>query len=136
MKILFSIIINSLILFVLAYFLQPNDNWTWIIIANWIYNYNDFFAWKTYLLWWIILWLINIVIYPILAILKIVLFIISWIVTIIANALILFSLDYILKNILIVDWIWYNINWIVEFIIAVIIFTILNMIYSLLLFKK
>jgi uncharacterized membrane protein YvlD (DUF360 family) len=136
MKILLSIVINSLILFALAYFLQENSNNTWIIIAWGQYEYDSVMAWKTYLLWWIILWVINLIIRPILGILKIVLFIVSWFITILANAIVLFSLDYILKNILIIEWIWYHINWLVEFIIAVNIFTILNMLYSLLLFKK
>ncbi len=137
MKILLSIIINSLILFVMAYFLQENSDNSWIIIANWLYDYNSILAWKTYLLGWIILGLINLTIKPILKILSIPLFFIFfWLVVFIVNAIILFLLDYILTDLLIINWIWYHINWIVEFIIAVVIFTILNMIYSLLLFKK
>jgi len=137
MKILLSIIINSLILFVIAYFLQQNSSWTWVIIANWLYEYNDIFSWKTYLLWGIVLGLINLTIKPILKILSIPLFFVFfWLVVFIVNAVILYMLDFILTDILIIKWIWYHINWTVEFIIAVIIFTILNMIYSLLFFKK
>jgi len=137
MKILLSIIINSLILFVIAYFLQPNSSGTWVIIANWIYDYNDIFSWKTYLLWGIVLGLINLTIKPILKILSIPLFFIFfWLVVFIVNAIILYLLDFILTDILIIKWIWYHINWMIEFTIAVVIFTILNMIYSLLFFKK
>ncbi len=137
MKILLSIIINSLILFIIAYFLQKNSNWTWVIIANWIYEYNDIFSWKTYLLWGIVLGLINLTIKPILKILSIPLFFLFfWLVVFIVNAIILYMLDFILTDILIIKWIWYHINWWIEFIIAIIIFTILNMIYSLLFFKK
>lgn len=135
MKILFSIIINSLILFVLAYFLQVNESWNWITIAGWVYEYNSLMAIKTYLLWWIILWTINLIIKPILKIIKVILFFISGIITLIVNAITLFSLNFILKDWLIIDGVWYHIEWVVEFIIAVIIFTILNMIFSLF-FKK
>ena len=137
MKILLSIIINSLILFVIAYFLQKNSSWTWVIIAGWLYDYSDIFAWKTYLLWGIVLGLINLTIKPILKIVSIPLFFIFfWLVVFIVNAIILYLLDFILTDILIIKWIWYHISWMIEFTIAVVIFTILNMIYSLLFFKK
>ena len=137
MKILLSIVINSLILFVIAYFLPSNSSETWVIIANWLYEYNNILSWKTYLLWGIVLGLINLTIKPILKILSIPLFFIFfWLVVFIVNAIILYMLDFILTDILIIKWIWYHINWLVEFTIAVVIFTILNMIYSLLLFKK
>jgi len=137
MKILLSIVINSLILFVIAYFLPSNSSETWVIIANWLYEYNNILSWKTYLLWGIVLGLINLTIKPILKILSIPLFFIFfWLVVFIVNAIILYMLDFILTDILIIKWIWYHINWIVEFTIAVVIFTVLNMIYSLLLFKK
>ena len=137
MKILLSIIINSLILFVMAYFLQENSSWSWIIIAWWEYDYNSILSWKTYLLGWIVLGLINLTIKPILKILSIPLFFVFFgLVVFIVNAIILYLLDFILTDILIINWIWYHINWIIEFILAVVIFTILNMVYSLLFFKK
>jgi len=137
MKILLSIIINSLILFVIAYFLPSNSSETWVIIANWLYEYDNILSWKTYLLWGIVLGLINLTIKPILKILSIPLFFIFfWLVVFIVNAVILYMLDFILTDLLIIKWIWYHINWLLEFIIAVVIFTILNMVYSLLLFKK
>ena len=137
MKILLSIIINSAILFIIAYFLQVSSSWSWVIIANWLYEYNELFAWKTYLLWGIILGLINLTIKPILKILSIPLFFVFfWLVVFIVNAIILYMLDFILTDMLIIKWIWYHIDWIVEFAIAIVIFTILNMIYSLLFFKK
>jgi len=140
MKILLSIIINSLILFIIAYFLQANPEKelsSWVILGCWDCNYNSILAWKTYLLWWIVLGLINLTIKPILKILSIPLFFIFyWLVVFIVNAVILFLLDYILTDILIINWIWYHIDKIVDFAIAVVIFTILNIIYSLLFFKK
>lgn len=140
MKILFSIIINSLILFIIAYFLQANPiKWleSWIILWCEDCSYSSMIAWKTYLLWWILLGLINLTIRPILKILSIPLFFIFfWLVIFVVNGVILWLLDYILTDILIIEWIWYHINWIVEFTIAVVIFTVLNMIYSLLFFKK
>lgn len=140
MKILLSIIINSLILFIIAFFLQENPDknlWPWIILGCWECSYNSIDAWKIYLLWWIVLGLINLTIKPILKILSIPLFFLFfWLTVFIVNSIILFLLDYILTELLIIEWIWYHIdNW-VNFIIAVVIFTILNIIYSLLLLKK
>jgi uncharacterized membrane protein YvlD (DUF360 family) len=57
-------------------------------------------------------------------------------VSIVINSLILGLLTYIINNILQISWIWYTINWWTNFIIAVAIFTILNMFYTLLFFKK
>jgi putative membrane protein len=131
MKILFSILINAWILFLMAYLLAANpDKWieTWITVIWW---------WKTYLLWWIILWIINVTIRPILKILTIPLFIVFfWLVVFVINAIILKVFDYSVNEILMIQWMSYTINWWINFIIAVAIFTILNMFYSLLFSKK
>jgi putative membrane protein len=131
MRILFSIIINALILWLMTYLLAANpDKWieAWIAVAWWL---------KTYLLWWVILWLINVTIKPILKILSIPLFFVFlWLVAFIINWVILWLFDYIVNNLLIIPWVSYSINWWVNFIIAVAIFTILNMFYSLLFSKK
>jgi putative membrane protein len=137
MKILFSIILNAIILFIIAYFLESFPDNTGVLIANWEIAYDSILAWKTYILWWIILWLINLTIKPVLKILTLPLFFIFLsFVSFIVNAIILYLLDYIFKNFLIISWVWYQINWTIEFIIAVIIFTFLNIIYSILFFKK
>ncbi len=131
MRILFSIIINALILWLMTYLLAANpDQWldTWIAVAWWV---------KTYLLWWVILWLINVTIRPILKILSIPLFFVFlWLVAFIINWVVLWLFDYIVNDLLIIPWISYSINWWVNFVIAVAIFTILNMFYSLLFTKK
>ena len=127
MKILFSILINALILFILKYMLDT-DAETWITVA-----------WEPqiYLIWWLILWIINVTIKPILKILSIPLFFVFlWLVIFIINWVILWLFDYIINDILIIPWMMYSINWWVNFIIAVAIFTILNMFYSLLFSKK
>lgn len=140
MKILLSILLNSFILFVIAYFLWENPIKgleTWIQLGCGDCSYDSIEAIKIYLLWWIVLGLINLTVRPILAILSIPLFFIFfWLVVFLVNWFILFLLDYILTDLLLIEWIWYHINWIVEFTIAIIIFTILNIIYSLLFFKK
>ncbi len=140
MKILLSILINASILFIIAYFLWANDLKnleSWIKLWCLDCAYNSIEAWKTYLLWGIILGLINITVKPVLKILSIPLFFLFFgLVVFFINGIILFLLDYILTDLLLIDWIWYDINWTVEFVIAVIIFTILNIIYSLLFFKK
>lgn len=130
MKILLSIFINALILFIMAYLLWSNQSlWMndWIVVTGWL---------TTYLTWWIILWLINVVIKPILKILSIPLFFVFfWLVVFAINAVVLKILDYIMTVILDIPWVSYNIVWLVNFIIAVAIFTILNMLFNLFWFK-
>lgn len=131
MKILLSIIFNALILYALSYLLSENAiKWieAWITVTGWI---------KTYLLWWVILWLINVTIKPILKILSIPLFFVFLgLVVFITNWMILWLINFIFNELLIIPWVSYTINWTVNFIIAVAIFTFLNMFYSLLFTKK
>lgn len=131
MKIFLSILFNALILYVLAYFLWPNvELWvdSWIIVEWWL---------KTYIIWWAILWIINVTIKPILKIMSLPLFFIFlWLVVLFINWVILWLLDYILNEILIIPGVSYDINWGINFIIAVAIFTILNIFYTLLFNKK
>jgi len=136
MKILISILFNALILFLLTYLLGANNSWTvqaWILVEWWF---------KTYLIWWVILWLMNITIKPVLKILAIPLFFVFlWLVSFFINWLILLLFDYIINDILIIEWIsysitWQGLDWWINFLIIVAIFTILNMFYSLLIFKK
>lgn len=131
MKLLLSILFNAFILYAMVYLLAANpamDVKEWITVVWWT---------KTYLFGWIILWVINVIIRPILKILTIPLFFVFlWLVTFIINWIILWLFDYIINDILMISWISYSINWKVNFIIAVAIFTILNMFYSLLFTKK
>jgi len=139
MKIFFSIILNASILFIIAYLLQANpERWisSWVILWCWecsIFSQNAIIS---YLIWWIILWFINISIKPALKILTLPLFFIYPIVNTIINALLLWILNYIMSAILIIPWVWYKINGFINFSIAVAIFTFLNMLYSLLFNKK
>ena len=140
MRILFSIIINAAILFAMTYFLSANpEKWIsdWIIL--WCNNcsYTSMKAIQTYLIGWIILWLINITIKPILKILSLPFYLIFFsLVTFIVNGIILKLFDWIVNTVLIIPWISYSINWTTNFIIAVAIFTFLNMVYSLIFSKK
>lgn len=136
MKILISIIFNSFLLYLLAYLLWPNSTWTlpaWISVVWWF---------KTYLIWWLIIWLINITIKPILKLFSIPLYFVFFgLVSFVINWIILVLFDYIINDILIIPWISYSItwewiDWWINYIIVVAIFTFLNMIYSLLIFKK
>jgi len=140
MRILFSIILNALILFAITYFLSENPT-LWIesgvTLWCWDCSYYSIDAWKIYLLWWIILGLINITIKPILKIISIPLFFLTfWLVTFVINGIVLWLLNYIINNVLVIPWFTYQINWWINFAIAVAIFTFFNMIYSLLFFKK
>lgn len=140
MKLLFSIIINGGILFAITYLLWPNPNES--IQAGIILGCNDCWylsleAMKTYIIGWIILWAINVTIRPVLKILSLPLFFIFfWLVAFVVNGVILKLFTYIINDILIIPWVWYEINGWINFLIAVAIFTVLNMIYSLLFFKK
>ena len=126
MKIIFSILINALILFFMTFLLNTNTE-IWITVLWW---------WKTYIIWWIILWLINVTIKPIIKILSLPLFFVFfWLVAFIINGIILKLFDIIINNILIIKNVSFTINWTINFIIAVAIFTILNMFYSLLFSK-
>lgn len=131
MKIFLSILFNALILYALTYLLSMNpEKWVeaWIIVEWWI---------KTYIIWWALLGIINITIKPVLKILSLPLFFVFlWLVAFIINWVILWLLDYIFNEILVIPWITYTINWAVNFIIAVAIFTILNMFYTILFSKK
>ncbi len=131
MKIFLSILFNSLILFALTYLLSENpEKWieAWILVEWWI---------KTYIIWWVLLWIINTTIKPILKILSLPLFFVFlWLVSFIVNWVILWLLDYIFNKILVIPGVSYSINGAINFIIAVAIFTILNMFYSLLFSKK
>jgi putative membrane protein len=131
MKIFISILFNALILYVLTFLLWESVDkgiTAWITVEGWL---------KTYIIWWIILWFINIIIKPILKILSLPLFFVFlWLISFIINGVILWLLNYILNNILMINWVSYKIEGAIDFIIAVAIFTILNTLYSLLFSKK
>jgi len=131
MKIILSIIINALILFLMTYLLWENSaKWitAGIIVVGWL---------KTYILWGIILWIINATIRPILKILSIPLFFVFfWLVVFIINGVILKLFDHIVNKILVIPNVSYTIEGWVNFIIAVEIFTILNIVSQLLFSKK
>lgn len=140
MKILFSIIINALILYIITFLLSWDESrniGNWVILWCGECSYNSLDAWKTYIIWWIIIWTINYTIKPVLKILTLPLFFVFlWLVSFIVNAIILKLFDYIVNNVLAIEWISYSIPSITNFIIAVAIFTILNMFYTLLFSKK
>lgn len=140
MKILFSIIINAFTLFIIAYFLSENKSlWieSWISLWCGTCSFYSLLAWETYIVWWIILWIINLTIKPILKLLSLPLFFIFlWLVSFFINWIILYVFNYIMNDILIIDWIGYKINWLVNFLIAVAIFTIMNILYTFIFNKK
>ncbi len=137
MKILISIIINAFILYIITYLLWPSE-WVSAGVYLWCWDcsYESLDAIKIYLIWGIVLWAINVTIKPVLKILSLPLvFVFLGLVVFIINAIVLKLFTYIM-DVLIIPWVAYNINWWVNFVIAVAIFTILNMVYSLLFFKK
>ncbi|MDP2090685.1 MAG: phage holin family protein [Candidatus Gracilibacteria bacterium] len=135
MKIIFSILLNASILYLLEYFLAANGSGTvtaGIVVTGGI---------VTYIIGGIILGLLNITIKPILKILTLPLFFVFFFfVTFIVNGIILWLFDRIINTLKIQgvgnEIVKYEIDGWINFIIAVAIFTILNMIYSLLFSKK
>lgn len=131
MKILLSILFNAGILFALVYFLDADS------AKNISAGIQVEGSYTTYLLGGIILGVMNIIIRPILKILTLPLFLVFlWLVHFIINGLILYIFDIIINDILLIEWISYKIIWWSNFVIAVAIFTILNMVYSILFSKK
>lgn len=131
MKIFFSILLNGSILYIIQFLLNTPEYPNSVIVSWWMYG------WQAYLIWWIILWLLNITIKPVLKILWIPISIFfSSLVTLVINVILLWLLDKIINNILVMENISYEINWTLNFIIAVAIFTFLNMLYSILFSKN
>lgn len=131
MKILFSIILNGSILFAISYFLNtPSHPDSIVVSPTWVES------WKIYLLGWVILWLLNSTVKPLLKILWLTLFFIYPIVLLVINIFILWLLQWIINDLLTINWFSYQINWITNYIIAVAIFVIMNMLYGILFSKK
>ena len=140
MKILLSILWNALILYLITFLLTGNPERgvsDGVILACADCDYTSLEAGKTYILWGVILWIINTTIRPILKILSLPLFFLFlWLVSVVINWVILFLFSYILNEILIIPWVWYTIDGVVNFVIAVAIFTFFNTLFSFLLFKR
>lgn len=133
MKLIFSILINALILWAISYFLSGNElvN-SGIILPEAIWD-----QYKTFIVWGFLLWIINVTIRPILNILSLPFYLIFFgLVVFLVNGVILKLLTYIMSVILIIPWVKFEFATTVDFVIAVAIFTILNMVYSLLFFKR
>ncbi|MDD5213416.1 MAG: phage holin family protein [Candidatus Gracilibacteria bacterium] len=130
MKIFFSILFNAIILYLVAYFLAGNTDTgvaAGIIVEG---------GWKTYVIGGVILGIINITIKPILKIISLPFYFITFgLFGLVINGAVLKALDYTINSILKIDGVHYIILGWTNFIIAVAIFTFLNMFYSLI-FKK
>jgi len=92
---------------------------------------------KTYITGGIILGIINATIRPVIKILSLPLFFIFFgLVSFVINGIVLFIFTFIVNNLLLINGVGYEINGLINFVIAVAIFTVLNTLYSLLFFKK
>ena len=140
MKILFSIVINAFILYAITYLLWANSDGSiqaGIILGCDDCSYSSIEALKTYFIGGIILWVINTVIRPILKILSLPLFFLFLgLVSFFINGVLLYLFSYIINDMLMISGVGYEINGVINFVIAVAIFTVLNTLYSLLFFKK
>lgn len=130
MKIIFSILLNASILFLIAYFLNT-ESYPDAVIVSWGWNW-----WQTYILGWVILWFLNIFVRPVLRIIGLPFFFIFPVVSFLINLTILWLLEKVINNFFMLPDMIYHINWTMNFVIAVAIFTILNMLYAILFSKK
>lgn len=140
MKILISILINGFILYAITYLLGPSADNTipaGIKLACGDCSYTSIEALKIYIVWGIILGVINATIRPILKIASLPFFFLflglAWLII---NGIVLYLFTYILNDILVIPGVGYEIIGLVNFAIAVAIFTVLNTLYALLFFKK
>lgn len=140
MKILFSILINGFILYIITFLLWENASWSiqaGVILWCDDCSYTSIDALKTYAVWGIILGIINVTIRPILKILSLPLFFLLFgLASFLVNGILLYLFTFIINDLLMIPWVWYVVNGSINFIIAVAIFTVLNTLYSLLFFKK
>lgn len=126
MKIFFSILLNGLILYIIYYFLGSES----VIVEGGEYG------WQAFALWWLILWLLNSTVKPLLKLLGFPLFFIYPIVILVINAIILWLLWITLNEILALDGIRYDILGGIDFVIATFIAAFFNGIFGLLFGKK
>lgn len=126
MKIFFSILLNGLILYIIYYFLGSES----VIVEGGEYG------WQAFALWWLILWLLNSTVKPLLKLLGFPLFFIYPIVILVINAIILWLLWITLNEILALDGIRYDILGGIDFVIATFIAAFFNGVFGLLFGKK
>ena len=136
---LFQILFNALILYLITYLLWANSEsniQSGVILWCVDCGYNSIEAWKTYLIGGIILWLLNAFVKPVLKILTLPLyFVLMWAVSLLINASVLILLGFLINDILAIQGVAYEIDGMINLIIAVAIFTFLNTIYSILFSK-
>ena len=139
-SLLFLIFFNACILWLMTFLLWANESagiTNGIVLACVDCSYSSIEAWKTYLIWGIILWFLNAFVRPVLKILTLPLyFLLLWLVSLLINASVLYLLGFIINDLLAIEGVAYEINGIINFIIAVAIFTFLNTIYTILFSKK
>ncbi|EKE29480.1 MAG: hypothetical protein ACD_2C00164G0001 [uncultured bacterium (gcode 4)] len=120
MKIFFSIFFNALILYAIAFFMPVVwDTW---VVANW--------GIQLYFIGWVILGLLNFVVKPLLKLIWLPFMLLTfWLFILVINGIILYLLQRIIAGLNIPNVV-FEINWALNFIIAVAIFTVFNIIYN------
>ncbi|PZM85553.1 hypothetical protein DLH72_02065 [Candidatus Gracilibacteria bacterium] len=131
MKILISIILNTLILYALYFFLGENSEMNLkagIVVEG---------GWLAFVAGGVVLGIINAVIKPILKLIALPFFFLFFgIASLIINGITLWLLQYLLNDFLKIEGISYRVDGDFNFIVAVAIFSILNIIYSLIINNK
>lgn len=122
MKVFLSILFNALILYAIIFFMPFDPT-----IQEWVKAAWDY---KLYFVWWVVLWILNFVIKPVLKLIWLPFMILSFgLFILVINWIILYLLEKIII-ILNIKWVEFSIHWFLNFIIAVAIFTIFNTIYN------
>jgi|GEM_PF-1069223 len=130
MKIFFSILLNASILFVIVYLLNTPAHPDSVLVTP-----NGFDSWKTYLWGGFVLGLLNFFVRPMLKLFGLPLFFIYPIVALGINAILLLLFEKTMNYILVFPGMTYEINGAINFAIATLIFTVLNVVYSILFSK-
>ncbi len=114
MKILFSILINALILYAITYLLGPNSDQSLqagIILGCDDCSYQSFDALKTYLIGGILLGVINVTVRPLIKILSLPLFFLFFgLLSFVVNGVVLSLFTYIINTLLQIPGVGYHIN--------------------------
>lgn len=122
MHIFLSILFNWLILWAISFFIPFNAaTGVWVMANGWI---------QLFFIGGIILWVLNFIVRPLLKLIWLPFLLITfWLFILVINGVILWLLENIIK-LLSITWVSFEIKGVVNFIIAVAIFTVFNTIYN------
>jgi uncharacterized membrane protein YvlD (DUF360 family) len=137
MSLLFSIILNWLLLFWIWIYLNNGFDWIWNMpVIYTCFDSTDITCQiKSLIMWGFVLWLINFLVKPILRTFQIPVFYLTVIILTVFLNLVSIVLFKWMMQALEVNWLWVNINWAFNLLFIVAIFAFFNTIYNILFVK-